>query len=461
MVSRDTAPEADENSYELGDLELAPQPVRPSQQQPPARFQKPRDESDEEHDVLPALSTFESSVPANDINTSFDRGARSGAEAFGGGLDDALEGPSLELETLADVPATRSARPQVESARRPSSAHSSSRALAGSGRPQRDQEQAARELAAYGEPPSGFLGAARYVGRVAVRLMSLYRERREVEERASGRAEAYEQSLDALGRALLNDAEVCAHEGLREQVANVEAKQRALAEIEAATRDARAREESALAALKKARSELEAELAPFVAEEQRVALQHEKLEAELKRKQAQVQRAAIELRALAKASLPPPPARVQGIELERQEREAQLLALNVRHGESSAELGRARRELALRRGGLDILERQHEERTARTRALHGRLDADVSLAERALRAALCGLAEAADKLEVPHTAADEIEDVRAREAALDEVVELLTRYDRALSLYDRAALMRGALVWASFALAVLLLIRLA
>jgi hypothetical protein len=269
----------------------------------------------------------------------------------------------------------------------------------------------------------------------------------------------YERALDALGRALLNDAEVCAHEGLRAHLTEVEAKQRALAEVEASNRDARSREERALEALYEARAKLESELAPFLEEEQRAGAHHGKLETELKRKQAQLQRAEIELRALSKASIPPPPERIQGIGAERQRREAELAEITAQHSEASAALGRARRDLALRRGGLDALERQHEERMAKARALHGRLDADVSAAERALRVSLCALAEAADRLEVPHTAADEIAAVRTAESALDACVEQLTRYDRALSLYDRDALVRGALLYFALLMALVLVAR--
>ena len=451
MVVRD-GHEAEDKSYELGDLELAPARSPP---QAEVRFPKPRNE---EHDELPTLSTFTPSLPANDFDLAFDHGSLPSDPEHGDDLAATLAGPAIELEL--DVPQpTTSARPE-EAGRRPSAPQGSGRPGSVSSKPEHDLQREARELAGYGETPDGFIASARYLLRVAQRTWSLRRERRATEAEAGERAVVYERALDALGRALLNDAEVCAHDGLRAHVAEVEAKQRALAEVEATTRDARSREESALKALHEARAKLESELAPFLDEEQRASALHTKLETELKRKQAQLQRAEIELRALSKASIPPPPERVEGITVERQRREAELAEVSARHAEATAALGRARRDLALRRGGLDALERQHEERMAKARALHGRLDADVSMAERALRIALCALAEAADRLEVPHTAADEIAEVRAAESALDAIVEQLTRYDRALSLYDRDALVRGALLYFALAMALVLFARL-
>jgi hypothetical protein len=458
MVSREGAKDAEQAGYELGDLELAP---KRSHAAPSA----PSLPSDPDHDPLPALATFKPSRPANDFETVFERGAQQTLSDDETGFDTDLSGPSLELDLAAPAltlraepaPAERasSPRPSLESART-SQPSLSPRTPSGS---PRDPERAAHALAGYGEPPSGFGGAAPYLVRVGLRMFTLLRERRELESVASERADVYERALDALGRALLNDHEVCAHEALREQVALVEAKQRALSEVEAATRDVRAREERAIAALEEARAKLEAELAPYVEAEHKAAREHEKLETELRRTQARVARAEIELRAIGKASLPPPAERVKSIESEREERANELARLTARHAEASTELGRARRELALRRGGLDVLERQHEQRMAQARALHGRFDSDVAAAERTLRAALCGLAEAADALAIPHTAADEIRDVRAAEAQLDEVVERLTRYDRALALYDRDALVRGALVLLLGLLALVLLVR--
>jgi len=449
MVSRDTVHGRDEDDYELGDLELA----RPVHGRPAATPEPAADE----HDELPTLSSFKPSLPENDYDLEFAAStlprAPNPADDYG---DEPPTGPALELDLPAE-PVAKSGGPAAPSAAPRTSAPPGFSSTA----PAREEERAARELARFREPPAGFMGTAGYALHVARRAFTLYRERRELEQLAESHAEHYEQALDALGRALLSDPEVRAHEGLREPYATVEQKQRALEAAEAAARDARAREERELAALKLECARLERELEPFVDEERRSAEQHAKLELELKRKEAQVRRADIELRALEKASIPPPAERRGSIESERGERSQELARLTARQAESSAELARARRDVALRRGALDELERRCALQLAKGHSLHGRLHAEITSAERALRVALCALAEAADRLAVPHTAADEIRVVRLREVELDEVVARLTRYDRALSLYDRAALVRGALIWGAFVLALVLLLRLA
>lgn len=450
MVSRDTAPsDEDAREYELGDLELAP---RPSQAQ---SIKRPPIARDDEHDELPTLARFSASLPANDLDFEIDRGSLPSPDDRVNGLyDDAHEGPALELD-LPQPPVRASfPRPSSPSASEPSPERSSLPAM-----PARDPEQAARMLARFGDAPRGFLGAGRYLVRVAARLWTLHHERGALEARASERADAYERALGELGRALLNDDSVRAHEGLREPVSAVEAQQRALAEVEATTRDERDREQRALEALQATRSALESELAPYVEAEQRAEAALRALETELKRKEAQRKRADIELRALAKASIAPPAEKRESLESERERRDDELAALGAQLAECQAALGRARREHMLKRGGLTALEREQAQRSAQARALHGRLDADVSAAEHALGKALCSLAEAADKLAVPHAAGDEVRAVRSSERELDALVDELACYDRALALYDRPALLRGALVYALGALTLALLFR--
>jgi len=477
MSSRQSAPGPDDDpSYELGDLELAPLPARP--------VAKPTGEEFDEEltTVVPELRT---APPSNDMGLEFARGnqaheLRESDHDHGYG-DPAFEGPSLELDlpdtgkpSLRGVDSASSRAPDTAtvarasfprgslSASQPSETHSSgpprsSRAPL-SGSPEGD-ERAARALAGYGEAQSG-LDAARYLLHVGLRMFALHSERRDIEQRASELATSYDKALLDLGRALLDDQAVRSHDGLRDRVQLVLTKQGELTATEQASQAAHAHEGQALEALAKKRAALEAELLPFRSAEQRAEAAHQTAEAELKRKKAKLQRAEIELRALTRASAPPPPDRVDAMEAERQVQQSELADCQAALAETSAGLERARRELSLHRGGLDDLEREHEQRQRESRARGHGHEEQVARAEHALSAALCGLAEAADSFGLAHAAAEQVAGLRASESALDVVVDQLGRYDRALTLYDREAALRGAAIWMGLIGVVLLLIRL-
>jgi hypothetical protein len=467
MSSQRRAPDDDE-SYALGDLELAPLPIRPSH--------KPREEPNFDEELTVVVPEVRVGPPDNDIDMglAFSRGnqAHELRETDDDhGFGDPLVGPSLELDLPLDDPTLRrvSSQPPVRASLRGDEAARPSRPSDGtprasvrgesvpraSGAPSgraphasgpEDDERAARSLADYGDPASG-LGAARYVVHVARRLFSLYRERHAVEQRASAAASAYEQALTDLGRALLDDQAVRAHEGLRDRVLLVQTKQGELSKAEESTRAAREREDGELEALAHKKRALEGELAPYVEAERHAAHALQNSEADQKRKKAKLQRAEIELRALSRASLPPPPDRVQSIESERAAQQRELLEMEQSHAAATAAVARTRRELSLRRGSLDAIEREQEQKQSESRARSRGHEESVARAEHALSAALCGLAEAADAFGLAHAAADQVTGLRAREAELDQVVDLLARYDRALTLYDRDALLRGGAIW--------------
>lgn len=473
MSSRRSAPGPDDDhSYELGDLELAPMPARP--------VAKHDDELDEElTKVVPEIRT---ALPDNDMGLAFALSKqpvelRDNDDDHGFG-DPVFDGPSLELDLPSDstTRAQSSLAPEQAGVARASfpkgsltpsqpregSSSAPPRSVSGraplSGTPE-DDERAARKLAGYGEAKGG-LDAARYTLHVALRMVALYRERRDVEAEASELAARYDKALLDLGRALLDDQAVRAHEGLRDRVLLVLTKQGELKATEQASQAARAHEDEAFAELKKKRAAVEAELAPFLGEEKRAESTHQKIEAELKRKKAKLQRAEIELRALTRASLPPPAERVDAIEAERQVQLSELTDLQTSFVEASAALERARRELALRRGGLDGVEREERARQSESRARGRGHEEQVARAEHALSAALCALAEAADGFGLAHSAAEQVAGLRASEAALDAVVDRLAHYDRALTIYDRDAVVRGAAVWVGVIVVVILLLRL-
>jgi len=474
MSSRHSAPGSDDDtSYELGDLELAPLPARPATKPEAVEF-------DEE--LTTVVPEMRGALPSNDMGLEFSRGneaheLRESEEDHGFG-DPGLEGPALELDLPDDGRAAlrsqHSGAPEQPTVARasfprgsltpsqPTESHSSgpprsSRAPL-SGSPESD-ERAARVLAGYGEARTG-LDAARYLLHVGLRMVALYRERRDIEQRASELAASYDKALLDLGRALLDDQAVRAHDGLRDRVLLVLTKQGELTASEQSSQAARAHEDQALDALTQTRAALEAELAPYLSAEKRAEAAHQKVETELKRKKAKLQRAEIELRALTRASVPPPPDRVEAIEAERQVQQSELADLQAALAESLAALGRARRELSLHRGGLDNLEREEAQKQSESRARGRGHEEQVARAEHALSAALCALAEAADGFGLAHSAAEQVAGLRASEGALDLVVDQLARYDRALTIYDREAVLRGGAIWLGLIGVVLLLIRL-
>ena len=446
----------DDKSYELGDLELAPRSRRKSAGRPG------EDELDEELTIVdeprPELGAAH---PANDYGLEeFERGNQLEERGDAASYDGFGEDHSIELDLPhGDHPLRRvsSAPPLRQSLPNASLPPGASRAP----RPSNpvDEEKSARELARFGEPNSG-LGAPAYVLHVLGRMLTLYRARRPIEQSASLLADAYEKALRDLGRALLSDSAVMQHEGLRERVLVVQTRQGELADAEAATQKARELEESEQRALQQKAAALEAELSPFLEAEQRALAAQEKLDAELKRKSAKLQRAEIELRALSRASIPPPPERLESIASERAQHQAELDALSAAQAEATAALGRARRELALRRGTLDGVDRQQLQRQSAANTKTRAHEEAVAKAEHALSAALCSLAEAAEAVGLAHSAAEQVDGLRASERALDEVVDQLARYDRALTMYDQPALLRGGLMWLGFFAALAILIKL-
>lgn len=424
-----------EHDYQLGDFELAA-PQRPSG--PIEKGTLVHDEVDLD-EPLPEL-TRPAATPSNDVALLDDH--------FG----DALSGPALDLEVLAATPvpvpsATRATGPSEAVARSELSTRPA------------DDVRAARALAGFGIPPTG-LACAGYVPHVIRRMLALRRERKALEGVTSERAERYEVALAALGRAIYADPALRESEALKDAHAVVEARERALFEVEEATREARAHEASALEMLASESAVLEEQLAPYVTEERTAAATLARIESEIERRKAQRKRADIELRALAKASVRPPPGRSEEIESERARRSEELTALLAERDGASAALGRARRDLALRRGALDAMKREHAQRAHESHTRKDKLDGDVASAEQALSVALCELADAADRLGLLDASDPQVAVLRESEAALDGVVARLTLYDRALTLYDRDALVRGALLWAGLLLALLLVIRL-
>lgn len=423
-----------DQSYDLGELELAPRPA-------PRTPDGPGTPASHELD-LPTLSEFHGAHPANDAAL---RHEEHDQDQFDPLADD--DERRLELDLPHDDPViARSAPARTPSVSDPSAARAPLRPST----PQ-EEELAARHLSGFGDPPLGLTGAAGYVLHVIRRSFALRQERTALEVRAGELRDQHDAALGALGRLLLDELRASSHPALTDPIARIQTAEAELAQRREAATAARTRQNAHVHALDERRTAIESQLAPYLAAERKAASDHQRAEAELKRKRAQQKRLEIELRALEKATVPAPPARRTQLQSELDTRTSELDALVAAHTEAESALGVARRELALRRGSLDAAEREQAQQRNETRALSGRLDADVATAEEGLARTLRGLAEIALAQGLAGSHPEAVAAVASKERALDELVARLATYDRALGRYDRATLMRGVLIWLTLA----------
>ena len=438
-------PEEDDHHYDLGDLELASWPVKPSA---PGSW-----DPDVDHG-LSDLAPLSPSQPANDVAPSRRTSEPAQVRELDRQLDEAAHLPAIELDLPSDDPVLirpllsnqprRASQPRTSSLPAPASVTRSSRAD--------DGTRTARVIADFGDSPHGLVASAGYVIRVAKRIRVLARERRALEQRAKQERAEHDGALATLGRALARDAVALAHPALEDVRTRVQTLEAELAQCTQAALSARAEEQAALSALASQRVALEAELGPFLTSEREALGAHVRREAELKRKRAHEQRIDIELRAIARASTPPPTERRARLEREQRDRAAEVAAASAAHDESTRALGLARRELALRRGQLDVLTQQQDQRAAQARGVDARLELQVTRAREALDGELAALAQAARQFGLTSPSSEEVARVLRCEARLEELKSRLSAYDRALTLYDMGGLIKGTVVWLSLVL---------
>jgi hypothetical protein len=358
--------------------------------------------------------------------------------------------PALEVEKVERRPEARPAP-----AREPAAPAASPKLS-----PEAVEFDAARTLANFGDPPASLIASVSYAVHATRRLFTLRNERAAVQHEVQRRAHEHNQALTAMGQALMAIASQPTMEPLRSKVARVFDER---AKVEKAGVDVeRTREDNqrAAAALEQEAGALREKLEPFVLREKDAAEAQRRAEEEVRRAQAMQRRAEIELRALNEASATPDPRRLEALELQLTQRRGAVAALLETVNQTNEVLGAARRELALQRGSLDVVEDRRKKLMAAVRAREAEVEGQKRAADGALDATLRELAEAArqQKLEalVPPSAGA----ARQTEAALNQVGTQLTRFDRALTLYDRSALIRGyglvlALVAAAIAVLVL------
>ena len=445
--SRRTPDKDDENSYELGDLELAPPApaARASRRTEPAiRAQRPLVPA---HAALPP-TTWGSMFCSAATRSREPRQAGVAARRTARGRSSSTTAtavpswswtPSRQKPEPVRAPACRApvATPErLHSSGRPSASRARGRPL--------DEERRARELADYGQAEGG-LDPARYLIHVGLRMFAL-RARGPIEQRASeladvlrgGAARARPRAARRSRRCARTTACASACCWCRPARASWTRRRRTAA---GAWRARPARRWSGAQA-----GELKLDAARRSEQAEQRPKPRAKADAELKR-----QRPSYSAPRSSCARCPRRRA-APGRRSRRIDGERAAAAARARRPagavliEATAALGRARRELALRRGGLDELERKRACKRApcaRTCAVtrrasgtrRARPERGVGAPGRGRRC--CGLA---------HCAREQVLRLRASESALDEVVDQLAVRPRAAHLRSRRGL-TGAAMW--------------
>jgi hypothetical protein len=134
---------------------------------------------------------------------------------------------------------------------------------------------------------------------------------------------------------------------------------------------------------------------------------------------------------------------VEALELQLTQRRGVVAGLLETLNQANDDLGQARRELALSRGSLDLVEDRRTKLMAAVRAREAEVDGQKRAADGALEAALRELAEAARQQKLEGLVQTSADAARQTEAALNQVGTQMVRFDRALTLYDRSAVIKG------------------
>lgn len=306
------------------------------------------------------------------------------------------------------------------------------------------------DLADFGDRPSGWISCVRYAARVGSRLWKLRTGRELVMHDLAELGAHHHAALVAMGQQLIALSGDKRLEPLRGYLARVQEErsklERAGASI-AATCDENQRSMEQLAeklALQ------EQQLAPFLAREKDAEAAQRKADEDQRRAQAMLKRGEIELRGLHDASVPDT-ARIEALTQKLEQRRSAMEGLGLAVARSNELLGRARREVALERGALDVLREQHKQLENASRAREAEAEGQRSAASGAHDLALRDLAEAARTQRLCALVPAAEQEVQDRAAPLQEANELLVRFDRALALYHRPSVYKGLALVAGIA----------
>jgi hypothetical protein len=362
--------------------------------------------------------------------------AAAALDSFGnvGVLDDFDEGfaelPQLEVEKIERRSGDRVvAREPAEDAREN----------------ERKEAEAVQALARFNDAPDGLLASVQYTFHVASRLWSLRKERTAAVTQQRLRAEEHKAALVALGEALMSQANDKRMEPVKSQVAQVHGERAKVAHADQGVERTREGNQRALALMRSEADHLKEELEPYVAAEKEALGAQRKADEEVRRAQAMQKRVEIELRAL-EAATTVDAAKIDALNAQLEQREKNVEALTAVVTQMNEALGKARRDLALKRGALDVNEEKQKRLEAESRARELEAEGHKNAANGAYQAALCELSESARKQKLDALAPDSAAKVKASEAALEAADLAVLHFDRALTLYDRKTAVRGLLM---------------
>ncbi len=323
---------------------------------------------------------------------------------------------------------------------------------------ERKEAEAVAALARFQPTPDGVLASVKYAVHVTSRLLALRKERAAALVAQQKRSDEHKEALVALGQALMTKAGDKRMEPLRSKIAHVHDERTKLDRADQGVEKTREGNQRALSLLQSEAEHLKEELAPYMAAEQEALAVQRKADEEVRRAQAMQKRVEIELRALESAANVDE-KRIDALNTQLEQRVAAVQMLSSGLALATEGLGKARRDLAMKRGALDVNEAKQKQLEAENRSREQEAEGHKQAAHGAFEAALCELSDSARKLKLDALAAEQASKVRAAESALESAGITVLRFDRALKLYDRKAALRGyALMAGALALAIAALV---
>lgn len=388
--------------------------------------------------TAPRTSTSATALPP--VHVSQPAAAVMASFGDGSALDDFDQGGFARLPSL-DVEAVERRSAERVVAREPTP-ESPSSALA----KEREEREAIEGLADFGPTPRSWLSSVSYAARVAQRVWKLRRARGLAQEALRVCLTEHHAAMVAMGRALLLKAAEPRIEPLRAKITRVNEEQAKVDHADQGVSRTREGNDRAMALLRSEAEHLKEQLAPYLAAEQQAAQTQRKADEEVRRAQAMQKRVEIELRALETATAADP-ARVDALSAQLEQRREVVTTLGANLAQATEALGKTRRDLALSRGALDANEEKQKRLEAESRARENEAEGHKQVAHGAYEVALSELAEAAKKQQLGALAAEPEAHTKNTEREVEQAGAAVVRFDRALALYDRQAVIRGAILF--------------
>jgi hypothetical protein len=350
-----------------------------------------------------------------------------GGKDLGDGFGEPEDGPALEVEQI-ERKADRVTAKGTD-------------AKAADKAEQLKEEQAARELAGFGDSPENLIENVKYAIHVARRLLVLKKEREKVSLDANGLEADYHTALVEMGQALMTMQTDAKAAPLRSRIAAVIDANAKVTTADATMSKTREANLQAIQNLEREAAELTKALTPFMEAEQAAERTYKRCDDEVKRAEAHIKRAEIELRAAIEAKTET--TKVEDARAALELRKISLNDLESARTQAGQVLGQKRKELALSRGNLDRLEEKKKELQEAAKEKEAEVEQHAKEAEGGHAAALRSLALYCIEQKLQELVPERHEWVKEVEGAYTEAKKVVKRYDRALTMYERPDVIKG------------------